>query len=96
MDYKKNQLLEKITKTKVKVSSSWLLKCQEWKEKYPVVLKDHRTHRGSVSTYYFSEVLADELSNNDLIVPGSSGNCVEIFYIRVFYLIYLFVWCILF
>jgi acetolactate synthase-1/2/3 large subunit len=72
-------LLKKINKTKAKPSSSWLLRCQEWKEKYPVVLEEHRMHRGSVSTYFFSEVLADELSNNDLIVPGSSGNCVEIF-----------------
>jgi acetolactate synthase-1/2/3 large subunit len=72
-------LLESLNKTKVKASSSWLLRCQEWKEKYPVVLKEHRMHRGSVSTYFFSEILSDELSNDDLIVPGSSGNCVEIF-----------------
>ena len=72
-------LLKAINKTKVRSSSSWLLRCKEWKEKYPVVLKDHRTHQGSVSTYYFSEILSDELSSDDLIVPGSSGNCVELF-----------------
>lgn len=72
-------LLERLNKTKVQASSNWLLRCQEWKEKYPVVLKEHRMHRGSVSTYFFSETLSDELSNDDLIVPGSSGNCVEIF-----------------
>ena len=72
-------LLERLNKTKVQASSNWLLRCQEWKEKYPVVLKEHRMHRGSVSTYFFSEILSDELSNDDLIVPGSSGNCVEIF-----------------
>jgi acetolactate synthase-1/2/3 large subunit len=74
-----NALLESLHKTKVKASANWLLRCQEWKEKYPVVLKEHRMHRGSVSTYFFSEILSDELSNDDLIVPGSSGNCVEIF-----------------
>ena len=73
------ELLKRINKAKAKPSSSWLLRCQEWKEKYPVVLPEHRIHQGSVSTYFFSEILADELSDDDLIVPGSSGNCVEIF-----------------
>nr|MDA3834077.1 thiamine pyrophosphate-dependent enzyme [Spirochaetales bacterium] len=36
-------------------------------------------HQGGVSTYFFSEILADELTGNDLIVPGSSGNSVEVF-----------------
>lgn len=73
------ELLNRINKIKTKPSSSWLPRCQEWKGKYPVVLPEHRMHRGSVSTYFFSEILSDELSGNDLIVPGSSGNCVEIF-----------------
>lgn len=73
------ELLNGINKVRPKPASSWLPKCQEWKEKYPVVLPEHRLHRGSVSTYFFSEILADELSGNDLIVPGSSGNCVEVF-----------------
>lgn len=73
------ELLNRINKIKPKPSSSWLSRCREWKEKYPVVLPEHRLHRGSVSTYFFSEILADELSGNDLIVPGSSGNSVELF-----------------
>ena len=74
-----HELLNQINQIKAKSSSSWLSRCQDWKEKYPVVHAEHRMHRGSVSTFFFSEVLADELSNDDLIVPGSSGNCVEIF-----------------
>lgn len=73
------ELFNRINQIKTKPSSSWLPRCQEWKEKYLVVLPEHRMHRGSVSTYFFSEILSDELSGNDLIVPGSSGNCVEVF-----------------
>lgn len=73
------ELLNRINKVRPKPASSWLPKCQEWKESYPVVLPEHRLHRGSVSTFFFSEILADELSGDDLIVPGSSGNCVEVF-----------------
>jgi len=73
------ELLNRINKNKIKTPTSWLSRCKEWKEKYPVVLNEHRIHRGSVSTYYFSEILADELLNDELIVPGSSGNSIEIF-----------------
>ena len=73
------ELLNRINKNKTKTSLNWLSRCQEWKEKYPVVLAEHRIHRGSVSTYYLTEILADELSSDDLIVPGSSGNSIEIF-----------------
>lgn len=72
-------LLKTLHKIKVKPSSSWLLRCQRWKEKYPVILQEHRTHTGNVSTYFFTEILSDELLNDDLIIPGSSGNCVELF-----------------
>ena len=73
------ELLDRVNKNKIKPASEWISRCKEWKEKYPVVLDKHRTHRGSVSTYYFSEVLGDELLNDELIVPGSSGNSIEIF-----------------
>ena len=59
--------------------SAWLSKCKEWKAKYPVVLPEHR-EQTELNTYYFSEILAEELSDGDLIVPGSSGIAVEIFF----------------
>ena len=73
------ELLSRINENKINKSLSWLSRCQEWKEKYPIVLSEHRKHHGSVSIYYFSEILSDELSNDELVVPGSSGNSVEIF-----------------
>lgn len=60
--------------------TAWILKCKEWKKKYPVVLLEHRKGTESLSTYFFSEVLADELVGGDIIVPGSSGVGVEIFF----------------
>jgi acetolactate synthase-1/2/3 large subunit len=64
--------------------SIWLARCTDWKTRYPVVLPEHRDHKESVSTYYFSEVLAEELTGDDLIVPGSSGNGVEVFLLVFF------------
>lgn len=57
----------------------WTARCRQWKEKYPLVLPEHRNRPGELSMYHFSEVLSDELGEGDVIVPGSSGFAIEIF-----------------
>ena len=59
-------------------SPEWFAKCKEWNEKYPVVLPEYRLKKDYVSTYVLIDVLSHELSENDIIVPGSSGACSEI------------------
>jgi len=58
---------------------AWIKRCREWKEKYPVVLPEHRRQSGRVSTYYLSEILSEELDEGDSIVSGSSGAGIEVF-----------------
>lgn len=70
---KQNYAIEK------KDRSAWLSRCKEWKTKYPVVFPEHR-EQTKLNTYYFSEILTEELSEGDLIAPGSSGVAVEIFF----------------
>jgi acetolactate synthase-1/2/3 large subunit len=57
----------------------WVQKCQEWKERYPLVLAEHRNLPNQLSMYHFSEALSDELAPGDVITPGSSGFAIEIF-----------------
>ena len=57
----------------------WVQRCVAWKEKYPLVLPEHRALPGHLSMYHFSEALSDELADGDVIVPGSSGFAIEIF-----------------
>ena len=57
----------------------WVQKCQEWKERYPLVLPEHRNLPSQLSMYHFSEALSDELAPGDVITPGSSGFAIEIF-----------------
>ncbi len=57
----------------------WVQKCQEWKERYPLVLPEHRNLSSQLSMYHFSEALSDELAPGDVITPGSSGFAIEIF-----------------
>lgn len=58
--------------------SAWYDRCQQWKHRYPVVQPEHRDSNQLVSTYYFAEILSEELKENEIIVPGSSGAGIEI------------------
>lgn len=72
------EFLHQIDKVDTNRLSPWLLRCQEWKVKYPVVLPEYY-QQGKVNTYIFTETLSDLLEENELIVSGSSGAGIEIF-----------------
>ena len=61
--------------------SAWIARCRAWRERYPVVLPEHRELRGKVSSYYLTEVLCQEMNGDDVIASGSSGNAVELFHL---------------
>jgi acetolactate synthase-1/2/3 large subunit len=61
--------------------SAWLARCRGWRERYPVVLREHRELRSTVSTYYFTEVLCQQINGDDVVASGSSGNAVELFHL---------------
>ena len=58
---------------------SWVAKCSHWKDKYPLLLDDHKDPSKPISLYNFSAILTGLLSSEDIIVPGSSGFASEIF-----------------
>lgn len=60
---------------------AWIARCTEWRHRYPVVLPEYRAQQGFVNTYVFSELLCDELDGTDLIIPGSSGACIDTFWL---------------
>lgn len=72
------ELLAQSDALKTVERAEWMRRCGEWKTKYPLVLPEHRESE-TISTYYFSEVLSDELAENDVIVSGSSGAGIEMF-----------------
>lgn len=58
----------------------WLNECHKLRNQYPVVTKEHENMEGAVSAYYFIEVLCNNLTQEDVIVPESSGAAGEITY----------------
>jgi acetolactate synthase-1/2/3 large subunit len=63
-----------------KSGGAWLQQCQDWRKQYPVVLPEHWTDpKDYVSTYALMDALSDETNGKDVMVPGSSGPCSDIF-----------------
>jgi len=59
--------------------SAWLKQCKDWKQRYPFVLPAHYEDVGSVSVYAFSEIMAQELPAEAIVLPGNAGNASELF-----------------
>ncbi|MEN6374046.1 MAG: thiamine pyrophosphate-binding protein [Smithella sp.] len=60
-----------------KDNSQWLIQCKEWQKKYPVILPEYWHKKEFVNDYALIDILSDELTGDDLLVPGSSGACSE-------------------
>ena len=57
----------------------WKRRCTEWRERYPLVLPEHKTSDSRVSVYNFAEVMSGVLEEGDFIISGSSGTGIELF-----------------
>lgn len=59
--------------------SEWIKQCQNWKAKYPVLTQEQINQKGSVSSYYFVDVLSEVATSEDVIVTdmGFSFQCTH-------------------
>lgn len=74
-------LLEQLSKDNRISYPEWVNQCSAWKERYPVVLPEYRAQKGFANTYVFTEALCEELSEGDMIIPGSSGASIDTFWL---------------
>jgi acetolactate synthase I/II/III large subunit len=59
--------------------SYWISRCRQWKAKYPFVLPEHHNGSEGISVYAFSDILAQELRGEHIVLPGNAGNSSELF-----------------
>jgi acetolactate synthase-1/2/3 large subunit len=58
----------------------WMKKVKNWLTRYPVVLPEYwEKESGYVNTYVLTEVLSEQCTPQDVLAPGSSGACSDIF-----------------
>ncbi len=61
---------------------AWRSRIADWKVRYPLTPPEGETADG-LSHYEFSTILSDEIPEDTLIVPGSSGFASEIFFLML-------------
>ena len=57
----------------------WKQRCADWKQRYPLVLPEHKIPEGRVSVYNFAEAISGILREGDFCISGSSGTGIELF-----------------
>lgn len=75
------ELLRQLDGVALPSYSAWCKCCQVWKQRYPVQLPDYSDDTGGVNPYYFMDKLFSLLSDDDVIIPGSSGACIDIYWL---------------
>lgn len=56
--------------------TGWLKKCNEWKERYPVILDSYKDEK-PVNSYYFTSKLCDAAAKDDMILVDT-GSCFHV------------------
>ncbi len=74
------ELLDQLKEATLPDASAWLKKAKEWLAKYPVVLPEYREEDdGVVNPYVLVDELSEQCTPEDVLAPGSSGACSDIF-----------------
>ncbi len=73
------EIIKSANKIKPKDRSVWLKTIKDWQKKYPVILSQYWQDKKVVNIYALMDVLSDVLTGKDVVVPGSSGQCSEVF-----------------
>ncbi|WP_417535383.1 thiamine pyrophosphate-binding protein [Methylophaga sp.] len=60
--------------------SAWITKIADWKQRYPRCDGEKFPEHGEISHYHFIDRLSTLTKANELIITGSSGLAVEVFY----------------
>jgi acetolactate synthase-1/2/3 large subunit len=72
-------LLAKVNKGELNPKNlDWIKRIGSWKATYPLLQKKHLSPVSGVNLYEFIEELSEQMTTEDLLIPGSSGACSEI------------------
>ncbi|WP_263419084.1 thiamine pyrophosphate-binding protein [Terriglobus albidus] len=73
------ELLSQLKAVQLPDTSSWMAKTKDWREKYPDILPEYWQAKDVVDLYVLVDVLSDLCTPDDVLAPGSSGACSDVF-----------------
>jgi acetolactate synthase-1/2/3 large subunit len=74
------ETLTQLETERIPDASPWVAKTKQWYKKYPTIVREYWDQkRDFVNTYVLIDVLSELCTPNDVLAPGSSGACSDIF-----------------
>jgi len=74
------EMLRQLNDAGVPKRPEWMRKAKDWLAKYPMIPPDYwNEEQGVVNTYVLVDALSDLCTPDDVLAPGSSGACSDIF-----------------
>lgn len=75
-----SELLDQVSTVRLPDVGGWVATTKHWAQKYPVVLPEYwEKNPGIVDLYVLVDVLSDLNTSHDVLAPGSSGACSDVF-----------------
>lgn len=65
------EFLRQIRSENLTIAKNWLDACQNWKRRYPSIVKDFFKDKRHVNTYVFYDKMSDLLGSRDVVVTGN-------------------------
>ncbi len=74
------EMLRQLKDAAVPERPEWMQKAKDWLAKYPMIPQAYwDENKGAVNTYVLVDALSDLCTAQDVLAPGSSGACSDIF-----------------
>lgn len=74
------ELLTQLKDIALPSAAAWTKRAKDWLTQYPVILPEYwKLENGYVNTYVLIDVLSELCTPEDVLSPGSSGACSDIF-----------------
>ena len=61
-------------KKQIIIRDNWLLKCKNWKSRYPIIIKEFYNVKKYVNPYVFIDSLSKNLNKKDVIIADDGGH----------------------
>jgi acetolactate synthase-1/2/3 large subunit len=73
------ELLRQLENVQLPDVAPWIAKTKDWAARYPSVLPEYWQKSDYVDLYVLTDVLSDLCNSEDVLAPGSSGACSDVF-----------------
>lgn len=73
-----DELLRQLADARLTDHAAWRSRVIDWQRRYPVITEAHWQRTDAVDLYALMDAIADAMTPEDQLIPGSSGQCSEL------------------